>query len=62
MTDPRDRPAETEVEVTQDMVRVASEVEWVSDFRFEFGIEDDDEMARKLKELLTALGFVQLHG
>lgn len=47
-----------EVQITPEMVKAASEVKWIDDYRFEFGLDeedDDDRVAERLKELLAAL-------
>ena len=50
----RDRPAE-EIKVTPEMVRAARGVGWFDDYRNEFGVDDDREIARELAELIVAL-------
>jgi hypothetical protein len=48
-------PEKKKIEVTEAMVKAASEVYWVWKYRCEFGVDDDAEMAKELSELLVAL-------
>lgn len=43
------------LQVTPEMARSLSEVYWIFKYRGEFGVENDDEMAQELNELLRAM-------
>ncbi|NOG71322.1 hypothetical protein [Roseicella sp. DB1501] len=44
----------TSIVMPPDTVRIATEVDWIDDYRFEFGVSEE-RFAVELKELLVAL-------